>query len=442
MLMTIKTNRFYSLLNNGLEFISGFGLVVFITRQFTLSESGNWFLFIAIFSLLSALRDALVQSALVKLTAGELVSNSYSPLKTALVVVLFFEACAGMGVFLFSVYVRTSLDKLLLFYSLYSIPNSILRLGVFYLRGQLRIKEIVILNGIQLSTLTLGLTLIVFYFNQLSSMVVVLGLSSLVGVFCLSWLIPFRTIMSANFSMESLRIIWAFGKYAMMREAISASSRISLFFSSSFLNLSQTAILGVSQRFSQIALLPNNAFQSILFPTLVNSVKQHKMAEVKQHIEKSLAQLLALTLPFALVAICFSTHLLEMVSGKNFKAGWGILSVYVLLSTLITPFGTAFGSLVTALGKPAIAFKLVLFNTISNITLSYLLIQNIGLWGAPLSLLLTELVGFIIVALISSRLANISLICIFHRIFNLYIQGFSQLIIQFRNLKNKLTYAR
>jgi O-antigen/teichoic acid export membrane protein len=438
-----KINRFYSLLNNGIEFASGIGLVVFIIRFFTLTDSGNWFLFIAIFSLFSALRDALVQSALIKLTAGEALSNSYSAIKTALAVVLLVELIVGLGVVSTSLLIQSSLSKLLIFYSVYSIPSAILRLSIFYLRGQLQVREIVLLNAIQLGVLIIGLLTTAFYSPHLRSVIIALGAANAIGIFYVTLLLPVGEIMRSSISYQNLAIIWKYGKYAMTREAVSAaSSRISLFFSGSLLNLSQTAILGVSQRFSQLALLPNNAIQSLLFPTIVKSVKQNDLTSVKHEIENSLANLLALTIPCATLTVICSEQLLRIVSGTSYQTGWGILSVYLLISTLITPFGTAFGSLVTALGKPAIAFKIVLMNTFINITLSFMLMKTIGLWGAPLAMAATEIIGFFVVIKISSNLANISLVAIVNKIAQIYVRNFHSLPTLFKGLKNKLNYAK
>jgi O-antigen/teichoic acid export membrane protein len=438
-----KINRFYSLLNNGIEFASGIGLVVFITRFFPLADSGNWFLFIAIFSLFSALRDALVQSALIKLTAGEALSNSYSAIKTTLVVVLLVELIVGLGVVSTSLLIQSSLSKLLIFYSFYSIPSAILRLSIFYLRGQLQIKEIVLLNTIQLGVLIVGLFAAAFYWQQLHTVIIALGVANAVGIAYVTLLLPVGEIMRSSISYQNLSVIWKFGKYAMMREAVSAaSSRISLFFSGSLLNLSQTAVLGVSQRFSQLALLPNNAVQSLLFPTIVKLVKQNDLPSVKHEIESSLANLLALTIPVATIAVVCSEQLLRIVSGSSYQLGWGILSVFLLISTLITPFGTAFGSLVTALGKPAIAFKIVLMNTIINITLSFVLMKTIGLWGAPLAMAATEIIGFFVVINISKNLANISLLAIVNNIAQIYIRTISSLPTLYKGLKSKLNYAK
>jgi len=120
----------------------------------------------------------------------------------------------------------------------------------------------------------------------------------------------------------------------------------------------------------------------------------------------------------------------------------GILSIYLLISTIITPFGTAFGSLVTALGKPAIAFRIVLINTVINISASYYLMKEIGLWGAPVALAATEVIGFVIVAKISNQLAGIKITAILTRIVNLYLKNFLQLVTYYRNLKSKLIYAK
>jgi O-antigen/teichoic acid export membrane protein len=199
------------------------------------------------------------------------------------------------------------------------------------------------------------------------------------------------------------------------------SSRISLFYSSALLSLQQTAFLGVSRRFSQIALLPNNAFQSILFPSLVMHVNKGDLKAAKHTFEEAIAQLLAFTIPFALTGVLLSPFILELVSGPEYRQSWAILAIYLLLATIITPFGAAFGSMVTALGKPQMAFRIVLVNSILNISIGYALMATIGLMGAPISMAITELGGFIWIGTILKKEADISIVSTFMKIPRIYV---------------------
>jgi len=423
-------NKIWSLLNNGIELTLGIGLVAAITRMYSPEAVGVWFLFITVFALTSSLRDALIQSALVKSTAGVTGPSMTGALKTNLLVMLGFEAIVCVIVVTASFYTSAVLGKLLLLYPFYALPNAWFRWQIFYLRSQLRVKEIFISNLVNLVILSLLLGFFFLYQVEVGFLVPALGIGSLVGGFCTAFFVPYREILASNNSKETLTLIRRFGFFGMLREATSSiSSRVSLFYSSALLNLHQTALLGVSQRFSQLALLPNNAFQSLLFPSMVILINSGKKEEIKSLFEKSIAQLLAITLPLALLGIVLSPMLLEWLSGETYRQAWPILAAYLFLATVITPFGSGFGSLVTAIGKPHLAFRVVLVNSILNTSLGFLFMKYIGLTGAPLALAITEIGGLVWVSSILKKEAGISVLSTFLHVYSIYSDGAKSVLL-------------
>lgn len=432
--------RIWSLLNNGIELVVGIGLVAIITRVFTAAETGVWFLFIAVFGIAGSLRDALVQSALVKHTAGVRAEQSFGFLKANLMAIFGFELVSSLMIVVTGLYIKGDIGNLLTFYPLYALPNAWFRWQVFYLRSHLRMKEIFFLNMTNLVVLVIGCVAIYTFDWSLPVLIVVLGAASFLSSLIMASRLPYKNIVKAKIASESFSTIRQYGLFAMMREATSAlSSRISLFYSSSLLTLQQTAFLGVSQRFSQITLLPNNAFQSILFPALMKTVNEGDISGAKKIFEQSIAQLLAMTIPFALTAAVLSPHILEFISGPSYRTAWGILTIYLLLSTLITPFGTAFGSLVTALGKPGVAFKVVLVNSLLNTLLGFFLMRSMGLVGGPLALAVTEVIGFVWIGIILRKMANVSFINTFLQIPQVYVSLFYKSIDTIRKFKLNTT---
>ncbi|MBX7127265.1 MAG: polysaccharide biosynthesis C-terminal domain-containing protein [Cyclobacteriaceae bacterium] len=436
------SNRVWSMMSNVVELAFGVGLMIFVTRGFTVQESGNWFLFIAIFALLSGLRDALVQSALVKAVVDEGVGR-FGVLKTNLVITMLTEVVLSLGVTLFAFLSSGSLSSLLIVYPLYALPNALFRWHVFYLRGNFRIREILLTHVINILVVAAGFVVVLAQGGALRWVPVILGTGSGVALLYAGRLVPWSRLRAASFSRHAIADIWHFGGFGMLREAVSAvSSRISLFYAGSMLNLQATAMLGVSQRFAQIALLPNNAFQAVMFPTLMKMGQTGDREGLRQSAEKSLSTLLALTVPITIVGIIASPWLLELVSGPAYRSAWGIMSVYVLVAAVITPFGTSFGSLVTALSKPGIAFRLVLFNSFLNIVAGYLLIHFFGVWGAPLAMLATEVQGLFWVITLSARIAGIRYGRVFTGIPQVYSHGWAQVRSRLGKPEKAHTYVK
>jgi O-antigen/teichoic acid export membrane protein len=370
------------------------GSIIFITRVFSMKETGAWFMFIAIFALVSSLRDALIQPALVKKLAGRTIEESAGAIQFNFVAMFAFEMVANVCILLISFFLEGTLQNLLLIYSVYSLPNAWFRWQTFFLRAKLNTQTIAFSNCMLAFIQWIGFGVIAYLQLPVSSLIVVLGLASLSAALYASFTIPYRQFLQSKYSREEWRHLLQFGGYAMLREATSAvSSRISLFYASTFISIQHTAWLGVSQRFAQLFLLPNQAMQSILFPGLVEQVNKNNTTQAKLLFHQTLSQLIAFTLPLALVVVCASSYLLSILHGKAYSQAWYLLSIYVIVAAVITPFGTAFGSIVTAIGKPYLATRIVMVNSIINIGLGYVLMKTWGLPGAPAAMLITEIFG-------------------------------------------------
>jgi O-antigen/teichoic acid export membrane protein len=423
--MISSRERWWALINNGLEVGIGLGGIIVITRLFPLSDTGTWFMFIAVFAFTSSLRDALLQPAMVKSVSGVNEKNIYPSLKTSLMVLVSFEMLANIALFITGFFMQGPLRPLLLMYGIYSMPNAWFRWQTFFLRSQLKIRTIAISNGINAGIQLVGFMLLWRNPSSINLVVIILGSASLVAGVYASTAISYRQIWGAQIARQDLGRIRQFGIYAMLREATSSvSSRISLFYATALISLQQTAWLGVSQRFSQLFLLPNNAMQSILFPGLMAQVNQNNLPQARQLFHQTLAQLLALTLPLAMVVVMLSSRLLTWVNGSDYQEAWYLLSVYVLLAAVITPFGTAFGSMVTALSKPQLAFRVVLVNSLINVVLGYFLMRGWGIAGAPLAMVITELFGIAWVSRILKKEANISLTDTWKEVGKIYIRAY------------------
>lgn len=408
--------RLWALINNGMELVLGIGMVAVVTRLASAQQTGTWFLFMAIFALASAMRDALIQSALVKLTTAVDEFETHAGLRTTLATALFFELATSSIMITVGFLLQSPLGELLLFYPLYALPSTWLRWQTFYLRAQTQVRTITMSNASQVLVLLVGVLILWQTQFSLPLLLMLLGLANLTGGALLAQHLPYRAIWQSKVSADGLRTIRQMGFYGMLREAtIAISSRVSLFYTSGMLSMAQTGLLGVAQRFAQIGLLPNNAFQSLLFPSLMYEVKTGTPESLRIVFEKSIAQLLALTLPMAVIGSALSPLVLLVLSGEQYVSAWPLLITYLTLAIVITPFGTAFGSLVTAIGKPQLAFRVVLVNSILNTLLGYLCIRYVGLVGAPLALAVTEVWGVIWV----SRIVNAETGIRFSRVFKL-----------------------
>lgn len=426
-MISFKT-RGWALLNNGLELATGLGSIILLTRIFSPGEMGVWFMFIAVFALVSGLRDALTQPALVKRVAGNEGPGCHPGVKANFLAMAAFEMISNLVVLAVALFVQGPLQPLLLIYGCYSVPNAWFRWQTFFLRAHLNIRTIALSNVLVALIQWAGFLWIWHGQYSLTMLIIALGAASVAGIVIGAPAIPYVMIFRANITRSEVYHTLRFGGYAMLREATSAvSSRITLFYASALISTQHAAWLGVSQRFAQLFLLPNQAIQSILFPGLVARVNQQELSQARLLFHQMLAQLIAFTLPVALLISLASPFLLEQLHGASYREAGYLLALYVIVAALITPFGTAFGSLVTALGKPHLATQVVFVNSAINILLSFALMHAWGLPGAPVAMVLTEVFGIFWVTRILKKEANLALGDTWREVARIYINIFRQL---------------
>jgi len=408
----------WSLLGNGVDIAIGFGSVMLITRLYSEETAGQWFVFMAIFSLLTNLREGFVQNGLVKYSVGIEETTRNQVYKTNFAANLLLELLISTLVFgLFQIFQWYRLEKLFLYYPLYSLPYSIYRWIFVVHRSQLRVEKSTLMNVVFLLILGSGAWFMYAYQLEISAMIYTLGAASLgaaiTGFFSLNTLAILRSSVDRKIFQQLVR----YGKHGILRElAGTVSTRINIFLTAGLLSYTQTAYLGVAQRYVMLLLVPNTAFQALLYPVLVKIANGNNMAQLREEFENQVSKLLGLMLLTAVVIVSASPVIIEILHGTSYLPAVGLLVVSLLTVALFSPFGSAFGSIVNALEKPGLNSKIVIVNSILNIALSYALIHTIGLYGAVIAPFMTELFGFIWTGKIIRQDANISYKACFERI--------------------------
>ena len=225
--------------------------------------------------------------------------------------------------------------------------------------------------------------------------------------------------------------LFHYGKHGILRELTgTVSTRINIFLTAGMLSYTQTAYLGVAQRYVMLLLIPNNAFQAILYPVLVNIALKKDPTLLKEEFEKQVSKLLSVMLVVAVGIIIVSPLIVDTLHGASYRPALGLLAISLITVALFTPFGSAFGSVVNALEKPTINSRIVIVNSAINITLSYVLIRYVGLYGAVIAPFITELFGFLWTGRIIKAQAGIH-----------YADCFKRIPYHYRQWIKKLTLA-
>jgi O-antigen/teichoic acid export membrane protein len=431
-----------SLLSTGIEFAVGFGMIAVLTRVFEKEVVGHWFIFMAIFSIASGMRDAFVQTALVKGSIGVGENSKFSNLKANLLTTISLEMIISSVMVLLALSGLTNLSVWLLIYPAYSIPNALFRWSNFYFRGNLQMQHVLVQTLINALLLAIGISLIIFNGLGIEMIILLWGLANTIALLFSLPSIPLKSIFRADWQLKDFKLILKFGGFATLRElSATLSTRIGLFLSGSMLGLTQTALLGTAQRYTQIVFMPNNAMQALLFPEMVALTNKGKIKEAATTLSKGLAKILALVFLVGFLIILGSFPIVYFLHGQEYLAAVPILILFVFISSFFTPFGTAFGSFVTAIGKPHLSSKIVFINSLLNISLTFILIKAIGLYGVPLALLCTEIFGYVMIGRILKKEAGISFLATLRLIPNVY-RSTSETLATKLNIKFKTVPAK
>ncbi|WP_020533009.1 polysaccharide biosynthesis C-terminal domain-containing protein [Flexithrix dorotheae] len=408
----------WALVNNLVELSIGFGTIVLVTRQFTSDEAGTWILFTSIFLLLSKLREGFVQTALVKFSVGVEKEERNSILKSNLIINMCLEIALSTIIWIIGMMdFFPSISELLVRYPIYAIPWSIYRWILTVFRSQLNVKIIFKINTVILISLSVGGGCL-FTFNwPLEFMVIILGVCSFNASLLGLYLINTKQFLKSKINWKHFKKQFYFGNHGILRELTGTlSNRINVFLTAGFLTFSDTALLGVAQRYTQLVLLPNTAIQSLLFPKACEIANSKDVALLKQLFEGNIARLLAVFIPLVSGISLFSHFLITFLNGPEYVPAAGLLVIMIVTIGLFAPFGNGFGSMVNAITKPHLNTQVVVVNSIINIILSVILVKNIGIYGAVIAPFLSELIGFIWIGKILKKELNIDFINCFQQI--------------------------
>jgi O-antigen/teichoic acid export membrane protein len=280
-----------------------------------------------------------------------------------------------------------------------------------------------------LVVLIAGATYIYLSQSPLTTLVILLGASSLVATVVGLRTLDLKGIIITPFSKRSFMNIINYGKHGILRELTGTiSTRIGLFITASLLSLTQTAFLGVAQRYLTLLLIPNSAFQSLLYPVLVRISKLNDPAAMKETFEFQVSKLLAAMIVLALGISILSPWIILVLHGEEYQPAIGLLIISIWTLAIFSPFGSAFGSIINTIGKPKLNSVIVMVNSIINIVLAYLLILWLGLYGAVLAPLITELFGFLWARKIVRTNTNID----YNNIFSMIPQHYKSVYIKLK----------
>jgi O-antigen/teichoic acid export membrane protein len=383
----------WTLLYNCIGVIVPTAIIIFATRIFKPSEVGTWIVFTTITIFTAKIRDALVQAAMVRQAAS--MDNYFSAVKAggilSVLIEIFFSLIALTLAFcnffpLFSPF--------FLLYPVYGFGLAMYSWQATAHQVKHDVQKMVV-SVVTLCVVSgLGLIWLITQNQTIDKLILVQGIGYAGGALAGTTLLSGRAIYKSTTSRQLYAEFFLFGKFGIARDLFGTiSARIGIFLTAGWMSLADTATLGIIQRLNQLIIMPSIAAQMLFFPTACRLAEEKKIAELKDTTEENLAKTLATLLPFAILIAIFSAPILSLFE-KLYSGGAPLLTVSILATAVLTPFGQSFGSITYAVKKPKLNATVVTVGAILNVILGVALIYFLGLWGAILAPALTDLFGF------------------------------------------------
>lgn len=388
-----KQRIIQSLSGNVIEVTIGFATIMFITRNYPQDQAGIYFLIMAIVAVLNNLKEGFLQNGFVKYYVES--DQDQTILQSGLLITWMWDV---MNIIFFSIiaFFNEALIPFLLFYVVQTLGYSHYRWMLFVHKSQLNLGVIFRVNVLILLGITSGLMGV--YLRGLPITYCLLVAGTTYGIATFSFRqnrVLLVKAISKKPSLEMIRKLGVFGKYGLLKElAGSISHHSGVFLSAYFLTMGDTALLGLANRYAVLISIPGSSLSGLIYPILLKvGIDPEKL---RQAASEGIGKMYALLIPLALGVCLASPFLIVGLHGNAYGFATIILIIRVLLTTFLLPMGTGFSSIMNVINRPGNITRLVFVTSLLNLSTMALTMPFLGIWGAMLSPLISELVGFVI----------------------------------------------
>lgn len=394
--------------------ILGFGIFFFLVRIFSKYEFGAWALFMAITAVVEVARNGLIRNASVRYINFE--KNDTEFINTASFILNILFSILISIVLYFSASLFTNL------WDLPEMKNMLhfYIITILIMTFNSQFEYILFANkdfrGAFFGTATRFGVLFLFVLSSFiagysPSLINLVNVQSLAALFSSLVLLLFAKPY-LNFSKQVrkdwLKKLLDYGKYTF---GTNISSMLNRYIDQTMVGamISPIAVAGYNTaiRVSTLIEAPTLAVASIVFPKSAEIIKTGGKEAVKDVYEKSVASILAITLPALIIGIIFPEEIILIIAGKEYLDSTYLLQITIFYSFFI-PFARQFGTIFDSIGKPKLNFYFVILNAVLNLIFNYIFIQKTGINGAAYGTLTSYSIIFIINQIILKKTLGIN----------------------------------
>lgn len=153
---------------------------------------------------------------------------------------------------------------------------------------------------------------------------------------------------------------------------------------------SDIGLYSAGQRIVQVLYTLPVIFASSTFPALARSIGKNDTVQTRNIMERTMAIIFFVAMPLVVGGIILGKPIIAFVFGANYLPG--TLAFQILISTILVVFpGLIVGNSIFAHNRQRDITKFIVFASLGNILLSYILIKPFGIVGAALTAIIIQL---------------------------------------------------
>lgn len=386
---SFSKNSIITFITEILIFISGFGVLIIISRVLGPEGKGIYSLIalipgtIAIFSSLGIESANVYFSGKKKFKIGDIAYNSLVvSILTGAIMIFVFGFILGPGFF----EKFLSLSGVPSFYIMSAILTIPFILFLNYwrniIRGEERLTEYNISRFLDnFFQLALILILILIFRLKLSAAVFSFIFSMVISSFLVFYLVVKRNRLSSSFNFRFAKDSFIYGMKVYLANVVSfLSYRFDLFLVAFFLNPAEVGFYSISVAIAERMLIIPGTLSTVLFPR-VSSSKPEEANNLTSRISRHTAFLMIV---ISLASFFLAKPFIEIFFGQSFLPAVKPL-IFILPGIIAFGIGGVLAADLSGRGRPEFAIYSASTCLVSNIILNILLIPKFGISGAAIA---------------------------------------------------------
>lgn len=420
-------------MERGSFMLFGFGSVFFLLRMMSKDDWGTWALFVTVSSTIEVARNGLIQNALVKHLAssekeehGVITTASFALniILTAFSILLLL----GLSGWLSALWSAPALGDMLKIYSLTTVMLIFLSQLTFIQQANFDFRGNFWGNFVrQGSWFTFVVTC--FFTNKeitLISLSWFQVFAAALGGFVSYFFGKKYLVFSGVLNWEWVRKLFHFGKFTLGTNMSTMLYKFVGTWMIGWLTKSPASagVFDLANRISNLLEVPTATMANIVFPQSAKRAATEGKSAVKYLYEKSVGIVIALIIPAVVLIWVFAEQGVLIVAGNDYAETVPVLKIALLIGIFI-PFSRQFGTVLDSMGKPKTNLYFVVFSTLLNIALNFILIKQYGVMGAAYGALITAVVRLFVNQVILRKILDVRFVAPFHYAKDFYAQCFN-----------------